>query len=105
MKRILHRRAEWLESTSYALVAGTLFACTVLAFTQPAPGASPAPQPVVSSIRLEGLVVTPRGTYRASEWRQKLASRALSPRLADADNRPLRQCAVRAPAPPKGLLC
>lgn len=91
MKRTSAILGERLENIGYALIGTALLASTALAFVG-APMAVALPTPVVG-VQLEGLVVTPSRTYRASEWAQRPAA---SPRIARADT-PARAKACAAP--------
>ena len=104
MKRNLEQLGERVENLAYGLIAGALFAITATAFagvrlTVPAQRVEEIVQ-----VRLEGLVVTPTRTYRASEWALRRAS-ADEVVLAPTDSQ-LRQCRLPQPSrPAKTLLC
>ena len=104
MRRNSDSRGERVENLAYGLIAATLFAITATAFAGVRLKIPAQRVEEIVQVRLEGLVVTPTRTYRASEWALRRASVGEMV-LAPTDTR-LRQC--RSPQrsrPAKPLLC
>lgn len=91
------RRGERIENLGYGLIAAALFASSAMAFVG-APLPIPAQRAAeVIQVRLEGLVVTPTRTYRASEWALRRAAPDEVVLAPDTDNR-LQRCRLPQPA-------
>ncbi|WP_148044680.1 hypothetical protein [Stagnimonas aquatica] len=105
-----HRRAKasrLLEAINTGVVAAALLACTALAFAARAPGVPDGPAHALTVVRLEGLVVTPQGSYGAKAWAERqLALRTSDSPLALSRPSPQRQCRLpSAPAQPRTQTC
>lgn len=105
MKRNLEQLGERIENLGHGLIAAALFAITAMALVSARLTVPAQREAEVVQVRLEGLVVTPTRTYRASEWALRRAS-ADEVVLAPTDTQ-LRQCRLPQPAsrPAKTLLC
>lgn len=95
-----------LETINTGVVAAAMLACTTLAFGTRTPGVPGDPWDRIAAVELEGVVVTPHGSYGARAW----AARQLALRASRslALNRPLpqRQCRLpSAPAQPRTQTC
>lgn len=99
MERISMRRRDRLENLGFGLVAAALLATNAMAFVgAPTPLPAPAARtPEVLNARLEGLVVTPSRTYRASEWALRRSS---ANQVAMSAAQPQRCALPRPPEPP-----
>lgn len=74
MKRTSAVIGESLENIGYTFIAAAMLASTALAFVG-SPLAPSLPRPAeILGVRLEGVVVTPRRTYSASEWAKRPAA-------------------------------
>lgn len=116
MKRNLHKQwlghgrataSRVLEIINTGVVAAAMLACTALAFNARAPGVPGKPVDRIAVVQLEGLVVTPHGSYGAKAWAaRQLALRGSASQLALSRPLPQRQCRLpAAPAQPRTLSC
>lgn len=103
MRRNSDLRGERIENLGYGLIAAALFASSAMAFVG-APLTVPAKRAVeIINVRLEGLVVTPTRTYRASEWALRRAA-GDEVVLAPATDARLQRCRLPQPAPRTQIL-
>lgn len=116
MKRNLHKRwlghgrataSRVLETINTGVVAAAMLACTALAFGARAPAEAGQPAERIAVVQLEGLVVTPQGSYGAKAWAaRQLALRGSRSELALSRPLPQRQCRLpAAPAQPRTQSC
>ncbi|TAJ54740.1 MAG: hypothetical protein EPN60_11645 [Nevskiaceae bacterium] len=95
-----------LETINTGVVAAAMLACTALALVAPTPGVPGKSADRIAVVELEGLVVTPDGSYGAKAWAARQLARRASMPLALSRPLPQRQCRLpSAPVQPRTQTC